>query len=375
MADYYTSSVLQMKNRSKQMRKVVYLSLICSILNITLLFGQKELKTDTLNFVFEGKKLSGYIDVPKNTEPVGIVIIVPGHGKTSFNKKFWYYDSLYKNFGELGLATFRYDKTGCGDSQGKYNHEQSVYNSAKEIISAINELKRRDIPGSDKIGLWGISRAGYICPLVIQEYPSIAFWISVSGTDGLNSYPYKLKSDLVFAGLTEAKAKLFVSEYLQQKALIENGGTYKEYVDLKLKQAFRKNEFFMSYMNIDREFPKSLYDDYQRSLKVTYKRDKESNIRILVSDFDKILNEVKCPVLAIMGEKDFIVDWKKTLLLYNKTIGAKNKDILTVKTFPNGNHSLLKCKTGAPNERLESMEFCDGYIDSMTIWLKHVLDK
>ena len=206
--------------------------------------------------------------------------------------------------------------------------------------------------------------------MVIQEYPSTAFWISVSGTDGLNSYPYKLQSDLIFAGLPQSKAKLFIAEYLQQKALIENGGTYEEYIDLKSKQEFRKNEFFMSYMNIDREFPKNLYDDYQKSLKVMYKRDMESNIRILVPDFDKILNEIKCPVLAILGEKDYIVDWQKTLSLYKETLGSKDKNILVIKTFPDGNHSLLKCKTGASNEQLESMKFCDGYIDAMTLWLK-----
>lgn len=352
------------------MSKIIVFSFICFILNFNLLLGQGKLNTDTLNFVFEGKKLSGYIDIPEDVEPTGIVIIVPGHGKTNFSEKFWYYDSLYVNFGKLGLSTFRYDKIGCGNSDGQYNHEQSIHNSVQEIIAAINEIKRRNIPGSEKIGFWGISRAGYICPLVIQEYPSTAFWISVSGTDGLNSYPYKLQSDLTFAGLPQSKAKLFIAEYLQQKALIENGGTYEEYIDLKSKQEFRKNEFFMSYMNIDREFPKNLYNDYQKSLKVMYKRDMESNIRILVPDFDKILNEIKCPVLAILGEKDYIVDWQKTLSLYKETLGSKDKNILVIKTFPDGNHSLLKCKTGASNEQLESIKFCDGYIDAMTLWLK-----
>lgn len=352
------------------MSNILTFTFISFLLNFSLMSGQGKMKTDTLNFTFEGRKLSGFIDRPMDAEPAGIVIIVPGHGKTNFTKKNWYYDSLYMSFGKLGLASFRYDKMGCGNSDGQYNHEQSVSNSAKEIIAAINELKRRKVPGSEKIGLWGISRAGYICPLVIQDYPSITFWISVSGTDGLNSFPYKLQSDLVFAGLPESKAKLFVAEYLQQKALIENGGTYEEYVALKKRHEFRKNEFFMSYMNIDREFPKDLYDNYQKTLKVKYKRDKESNLRILVPDFDKVLNEIRCPVLAIVGEKDFIVDWRKTLLLYNKTIGAKDKKILTIKRFPDGNHSLIKCKTGASNERLESMELCEGYLNAMTLWLK-----
>jgi hypothetical protein len=68
-------------------------------------------------------------------------------------------------------------------SEGTYDHNQSVQSGAREVLAAIGELKRRNVAGSDHIGLWGISRAGWICPLVIEKVPSVAFWISVSGTD------------------------------------------------------------------------------------------------------------------------------------------------------------------------------------------------
>lgn len=54
--------------------------------------------------------------------------------------------------------------------------------------------------------LMGISRGGFICPLAIKECPSLAFWISVSGTDGLNGSDYMLESNLRFAGKSESKA-------------------------------------------------------------------------------------------------------------------------------------------------------------------------
>ncbi len=331
--------------------------------------NQEGLKTDTFNFVFEGKKLRGFIDMPVNRDPSALIIIVPGHEKTNFEIGYWAYDSLISNFTNIGISCFRYDKAGCGKSEGEYDYNQTVQSSAEEIIAAIAELKRRNIKGSDKIGLWGISRAGYICPLVIQKDSSIAFWISVSGPDGLDSSPYRIESDLIFAGLPTTKAKLFVAEYLAQNALIENGGTYEDYVNLKSKQEFRKNDFFMDYMNIDKEFPKNQYDEYQKNLKITYKRDKKTNNCIIVSDFDSILNEINCPVLAIFGEKDYVVEWRKTLALYKETIGEKN-NLLSIKTFPNGNHGMRKCKTGASNEVIEKEEFCDGYIETMTTWLK-----
>jgi uncharacterized protein len=326
--------------------------------------------TDTFNFVFEGKELSGFINIPVSRDPSALIIIVPGHEKTNFEIGYWAYDSLIYNFTNLGISCFCYDKAGCGKSEGEYDHNQTVQSSAEEIIAAITELKRRNIKGSDKIGLWGISRGGYICPLVIQKDSSISFWISISGPDGLDSSPYRIESDLIFAGLPASKAKLFVAEYLAQNALIENGGTYQEYVYLKSKQEFRKDDFFMNYMNIDREFPESLYNEYQKNLKVNYKRENQTNICIIVSDFDSILSEINCPVLAIFGEKDYVVDWQKTLSLYKMTIGKNNNKKLTIKTFPDGNHGIRKCRTGASNEVIENEEFCDSYIETMTIWLK-----
>lgn len=196
------------------MKKILILSGIYYLLIPAILLGQ--VKTDTLNFVFEGKKLSGFIDMPVGRDPSALIIIVPGHEKTNFGESYWAYDLLISNFTNIGLSCFRYDNAGCGKSEGVYNHNQTVQSSAKEIIAAIEELKRRKIGGSDKIGLWGISRAGYVCPLVIQEYSSIAFWISVSGPDSLDSSPYRIESAFRFAGKSESEAKLFITEILME---------------------------------------------------------------------------------------------------------------------------------------------------------------
>ncbi len=352
------------------MKKIITLSVICSLLSPALLFGQEKMKTDTLNFVFEGKKLSGFIDMPVSRDPSAIIIIVPGHERTNFGESFWYYDSLFSNFESLGISCFRWDKAGCGKSEGEYNHNQTVQSSAKEIIAAIEELKRRKINGYAKIGLWGISRAGYICPLVIQEYPSIAFWISVSGTDGLDSSPYQIESDFRFAGKSESEAKLLITEYLRGGELFENGGTYEEF--LKAEQHLLKDSFCIAYLGMVGGITKDVYYKEQESIKgkILYKRDEKTKAVIMVPDFKEVLNRIQCPVLAINGEKDYVVDWRRTLALYKETIGTNNSRKLTVKTFPDGNHSLLKCKTGASSEAIDKREFCEGYIETMTTWLK-----
>ena len=351
------------------MKKIILLLVICSSLIPAILLGQEKMKTDTLSFVFEGKKLSGFIDMPVSRDPSALIIIVPGDEKTNFGKRYWAYDLLISSFTNIGLSCFRYDKAGCGKSEGVYNHNQTVQSSAKEIIAAIEELKRRKIGGSDKIGLWGISRAGYVCPLVIQEYPSIAFWISVSGPDSLDSSPYRIESAFRFAGKSKSEAKLLITEYLNGSKIFENGGTFEEF--LKAEQHLRKDSFCIAYLGIGGLTKEAYYKEQESVMQsINYKRDEKTKAVLIVPDFEKVLNTIRCPVLAIFGEKDYVVDWRRTLALYKETIGKNNNKSLTIKTFPDGNHGMRKCKTGALNEILEKEEFCDGYIETMTTWLK-----
>ena len=352
------------------MRKKLALIALGIFLSASFLFGQEKVKTDTLNFVFEGNKLSGYLDMPIGRDPSALIIIVPGHEKTNFGEGYWAYDSLISNFTKIGIACYRYDLAGCGKSEGEYNHGQTVQSSANEIITAIKELKHRNIKGSDKIGFWGISRAGYVCPLVIQEDSSIAFWISVSGTDGLNSWDYMFESYLRSSGKSDSEAKLLVEEYKNGGLFFESGGDYETY--MKLTKNFRADSLCRAFTGADRNITEEGYYKEQASFRriINYKRDSVTKSIIIVPDFENVLSKIQCPVLAIFGEKDSQVDWNKTMILYQKILGKTDNNQLTIKTFPDGSHGIRKCKTGVNNEIIVYKEFCDDYIKTMTNWLK-----
>jgi hypothetical protein len=54
------------------MKKIIFLLGIYYLLIPANLMGQEKVKTDTLNFIFEGKKLSGFIDIPVNKDTSAI---------------------------------------------------------------------------------------------------------------------------------------------------------------------------------------------------------------------------------------------------------------------------------------------------------------
>lgn len=349
-------------------------NIILTLLIFNSAFGQ--IKTENFHFVHNGKKLSGLLDLPTEQKPTSIILIVQGYGKSNIVEGNWYYD-LRSNFVKLGIACVIWDKPGCGKSEGNFDINQTVQSSADEVLSAIKEIESKNIAGANNIGLWGISRAGWICPLVIQQYPKIAYWISVSGTDDKENFGYLLETNLRIEGRSETEIKLLISEWRQGSDIFRKGGTFAEYE--KATQNLRKDSFWI-FLNSSSETEESYLSKQKQFIGEHHKFDKKTGLMIYVPNFRKMLTKIQCPVLAIFGEKDANVDWKQTIALYKETIGKKANANLTMKTYPDCNHNLKSCKTGGMKETIEnSVKYqppCNGYFETMSEWLrKEVLSK
>lgn len=295
-----------------------------------------------------------------------MIIIVPGSGKTDFAKGKQFYE-LRNQFISQGFACLAWDKAGCGKSEGVFDYNQTPQNSASETIAAITEVKSRNITGSKKIGLWGISRAGWICPLVIEQYP-IAFWISVSGTDDKENFGYLLEKNFLIEGRSKSQANMLVNEWRRGIEIARTGGTFEQ--NQKATENLRRDSFY-KYVSGNSVPTKEGFLNWQKKFETGENViDPKTGLLIYVPGFDKVLLKVNCPVLAIFGEKDSQVDWQKTRDLYKKTIGKNKNASLTIKVLPDCNHSMLKCKTGGYRENLASFEPCTGYFATILSWLK-----
>jgi uncharacterized protein len=327
------------------------------------------MKTESLDFPFEGKRLSGVLDLPGDRPPSAIVVFVMGHGKTDVVAGKWYYD-LRSRFVEAGLGCYLWDKAGCGKSEGAYDHDQTVQSSAQETLAAIAELKRRGIAGSGRIGLWGLSRAGWICPLVIQQLPSVAFWISVSGTDDRESFGYLLETNLRIEGRPESVVRSLVAEWRRGNEIFREGGSFE--ANQRATETLRRDPFFKSFFG--QEQTEAAYLLAQKTFIAEHHPfDEPSGLMIYVPGFRQILEKIRCPVLALFGEGDSVVDWRSTMTLYKETLGSGAGADLTVKTFPSCNHNMLQCRTCGVREDRETAgprEPCGGYQDAILTWIQ-----
>ena len=189
-------------------------------------FSQKV--SEPFEFQFEQKTLRGLIEKPKNQKSKAIIIIIPGYGETNFVEGNWY-STLRNKLVATGLTVILWDKMGCGNSDGVFNIQQPVANSADEAIAAIQKIKSLKIAGSEKIGIWGISRAGWICPLINEQFP-IDFWISVSGTDDKENFGYLLKSNLLIEGKSEEEAERLYEAWMLGHKLFCTKASYEDYL-------------------------------------------------------------------------------------------------------------------------------------------------
>jgi uncharacterized protein len=342
----------------------------CQHCGMNLIAKTEKVTTQEFFFIHNNVRYNGEIGLAKENVR-GTIVIIPGHGRTDFVGGGQYYQ-LKQFFTSLGFNTLSWDKKGCGESEGEYEHHQSVQSSADEAVAAIQEFKLKKITGGDRIGLWGISRAGWICPLIIDRYPGITFWISVSGTDQFDTFRYMIETNFLLEGRTPDQVALLMKQFDHYLRTLRHGGqSYSQLVE-STKELFNDPYYTSLGQNIISEEEFKRAPEYYKTSGDQF--DETTGLMIMLPGFDTLLKKITCPVLALFGELDSQVDWRKTKVLYQNTIGKNPKASLQIKSFANCNHNMNRCKTGASKEDLKEFNWatCDGYHDTMRVWLASI---
>ena len=330
------------------------------------------MKTEPFEFVADGSVLRGVIDLPAGRAPRAVLLFVHGYGRTDVVAQNWYFD-LRSRFTDLGLATVVWDKPGCGRSEGTFDIGQPVASSAREVAAAVRQIREKTLPGVTKIGLWGLSRAGWIAPLAMAQDPGIGFWISVSGTDDQENFPYFIESNFRIEGRSDAQVRQLMGEWRRGFELTSRGGTFEAYLDAT--KTLRHDPFMVLLTGSPDRSKAEFLEEQRRFASGAFTVDDRTGLMIYVPGFRDLLRRLDMPVLALFGEKDRNVDWRKTRALYEETIGRNPRARLTVKTFPDGNHNLHQSGTGGYQEMLEllkspPMKMSDGYYETILAWLR-----
>jgi len=307
-------------------------------------------------------KIEGDLRLPEETGPHPVILFVHGDGPNNRTSGVTY-PPIMERMLRVGYATFAWDKPGTGESTGQIDRNRLFEQRSQIVLDAIAVIKGRPEINAKQIGLWGISQAGYIMPIVLSKCKDIAFMIAVScpGCAGVDQGAYLVAEQAVCAGLSETDRKQ-VKDLLSS---IERARTYEVYVDLKKKLA---------------DFP-VLASISELGLNMSIRPKEEWHAGDLNGDYFwnpmMVIEHTTIPVLAFFGEKDTQIDPIQGAQAYQSALENAGNTNFRIELIPGVDHNLIISKTGCLKERRSRsrsgwQNYAPQYLDTLEEWLRNL---
>lgn len=300
---------------------------------------------------FQNKKfnisLAGTLTIPKGEGPFPAAIMITGSGPENRDEEIFGHkpflvisDWLTRN----GIAVLRYDDRGVGKSTGTYAGATSA-DLATDVDAAFDFLKNNKKINPKAIGLMGHSEGGLIAPIVASTNRDIAFIVSLAGPG--------VTGEQILCRQTEDIYKLSgVSENNIKESIATNKRLYSV---LKKENSDKKAE--AKIMAITKEIlekkklSKEETEQGIKQVKVTFEGLGYSWLRYFITtDAATFWKRVKCPVLALNGEKDLQVAADENLREIEKAVKSSGNKAVKAIRLSDLNHLFQHCTTGLPAE-------------------------
>ena len=113
-------------------------------------------------------RLVGVVAQPEITSDIGVLILVGGpQYRVGSHRQF---TQLARSLAEAGIASFRFDFAGMGDSEGvrqEFNH------TLEDVYAAIDAFTRQ-VPSVSRVVLWGLCDAASSAMIYAPQHPLVS---------------------------------------------------------------------------------------------------------------------------------------------------------------------------------------------------------
>jgi len=317
--------------------------------------------------------LAGTLTLPSKDGKFPVVVLITGSGPQNRDEELMGHkpflilsDYLTRN----GIGVLRYDDRGTNASTGNFG-TATTFDFATDVESAVSFLKTRKEIDQNYIGLIGHSEGGIIAPIVAVQDKDIRFIVLMAGT-GISGDKLLLLQQKSIGSASNLK-----EDVLSESAEINRGlydivlqstkiDTLKKQVSDYLKTAVANSK--------NKEIPKGMtVDDIikQQVAVIT----SPWMITFIKYDPSIILEKVKCPVLAINGDKDLQVSSKVNLPAIEKALKKGGDKNVSIVELPGLNHLFQECTTGLPKEYSEIAQTISPVaLKTISDWIKQQLN-
>jgi pimeloyl-ACP methyl ester carboxylesterase len=294
-------------------------------------------------------KLAGTITIPKGDGPFPAVLLITGSGPQDRDEAIMGHKPflvLADHLSRHGIAVLRVDDRGVAKSTGNFG-DATTFDFADDVMAGVAYLKTRPEVNKKRIGLIGHSEGGIIAPIVATRSSDVAFIVLLAGTGLPGDEILSLQGRLIAQaeGIKEERLKANAEIQKKMMEMVKNEPPSKELVE-KLKKMM-KEELDKMPADAKAEIAKVGMDTVMSQLSLF---EKPWFKTFLLHDPRTVLRQVKCPVLALNGEKDLQVPCQENLREIAKALKEAANTQATIKAFPSLNHLFQTCTTGAVSE-------------------------
>jgi pimeloyl-ACP methyl ester carboxylesterase len=304
--------------------------------------GPRPYRDEEVAFDSAGATLAGTLTIPKDKGPYPAVVLVSGSGPQDRDETISGHRPflvLADHLARQGVAVLRYDDRGVGRSTGSLAATTTL-DYADDVKAALATLRKRPEVDAKRLGVIGHSEGALVAALVASQDPDLAFVVMLEGP-GVPGEQLLYEQAALIARAGGATPDMIA----QQKALQErifavikeesDPAAARRAIAAVLEPAFAQAPEAQRAAAIDAQATWAL-SPWMR--------------HFIAYDPAPALRAVKCPVLALFGEKDLQVPPAQNAAPVEAALKAAGHPDSAVRRLPGLNHLLQTAGTGLPAE-------------------------
>jgi uncharacterized protein len=282
-----------------------------------------------------GLRLAGTLNLPPTPGPHPAIVLIPGSGEVDrdgavLGHRFYFVLADYLT--RRGFAVLRSDKRGLGESGGEYA-SATTFDFASDAEAALAFLRRRPDIDRHRIGLVGHSEGGLVGTILAGRDPGIAFLVLMAGNGIPASEMFLARTRLQMppnAGRDSVEKELALQRAVFS-AVTAPGSEHDRTAAVRKLYLAARTEYGRAFS--DEEFAPFL-TPWMRTL--------------LTIDPRPLLRQVRCPVLALVGDKDRVVTAQENVPALEQALAGNPQ--AQVHRLPGLNHFFQTADTGEFSE-------------------------
>jgi pimeloyl-ACP methyl ester carboxylesterase len=303
---------------------------------------------DDVRFSNGEVRLAGTLIRPATGFRHPAIILVPASGAEDREYLLPFVHFLVRH----GVAVLGYDKRGVGGSKGDWT-TASFDDLAGDAAAAFEYLKNRPDIDHRRIGLLGLSQAGWIMPLTATRANGLAFLISVSGA-GVSPAETtfdEARGEMIAAKMPPPAIQQIVGLMKLEYKFAQTGQDWDAYTAAREKLVARMGA-------APKTFPATPDDPYWNSIR-----------RFYFYDPAPALRRLRIPTLALFGGLDDNILAAKNRDAWDASLKAAGNLDYTLLIFPSADHLMLDAKVGNNAEMPSLQQFVPDYFSTVHGWL------